>query len=94
LVVFAEGILENLSQEDIMTQYIERDEQGHIRLPDVNFLDILKVEIDKELVRYGIHIKTVKHMLGYELRCAPPCALDIEYTRSLGCSAVEFLLNG
>jgi 6-phosphofructokinase len=94
VAVLAEGILENLSQEDIMTQHIERDEYGHIRLPDVNFLDILKVEIDKELVRYGIHIKMVNHVLGYELRCAPPCAMDIEYTRSLGCAAVEFLLNG
>jgi 6-phosphofructokinase 1 len=36
----------------------------------------------------------VKHALGYELRCAPPCALDIEYTRQLGSAAVEFLLNG
>jgi ATP-dependent phosphofructokinase / diphosphate-dependent phosphofructokinase len=36
----------------------------------------------------------VKRVLGYELRCAPPCALDIEYTRGLGGEAVEFMLNG
>ncbi|MHC1785222.1 MAG: 6-phosphofructokinase [Anaerolineaceae bacterium] len=95
VAVLAEGILENLSHEDLDTlDHVERDEHGHIRLPDVNFLDILKREIDKELERYGIRLKIVKHMLGYELRCAPPCALDIEYTRGLGGAAVEFLLHG
>ena len=33
-------------------------------------------------------------MLGYELRCAPPCAFDIEYTRILGGAAVNFLMAG
>jgi 6-phosphofructokinase 1 len=94
VAVLAEGILENLSREDLKTlDHVERDEHGHIRLPDVNFLDILKDEIDKELARYGIRLKMVKHVLGYELRCAPPCALDIEYTRGLGGAAVEFILN-
>jgi ATP-dependent phosphofructokinase / diphosphate-dependent phosphofructokinase len=95
VAVLAEGILEQLSIEDLqMLAHIERDEHGHIRLPDINFLDILKVEIDRELASFGIQLKIVKHILGYELRCAPPCALDIEYTRGLGTAAVEFLLNG
>lgn len=95
VAVLAEGLLENLSHEDLKTlKNVERDEHGHIRLPDVNFLDILKNEIDRELAIYGIRLKMVKHVLGYELRCAPPCALDIEYTRGLGGAAVEFLLNG
>jgi 6-phosphofructokinase 1 len=95
VAVLAEGILENLSHEDLKTlKNVERDEHGHIRLPDVNFLDILKNEIDRELAAYGIRLKIVKHVLGYELRCAPPCALDIEYTRGLGGAAVEFLLSG
>lgn len=95
VAVLAEGILENLSHEDLNTlTCVERDEHGHIRLPDIDFLDILKREIDKELANYGIRLKMVKQQLGYELRCAPPCAFDIEYTRSLGGAAVEFLLNG
>lgn len=95
VAVLAEGLLENLAPEDLKTwENVEHDEHGHIRLPDVNFLDILKAEIDKELARYGIRLKIVKHILGYELRCAPPCALDIEYTRGLGGAAVDFLLNG
>jgi len=95
VAVLAEGILEKLSREDLQAlENVERDEHGHIRMAEVNFLDILKKEIDKELDRYGIKLKIVKHVLGYELRCAPPCALDIEYTRGLGGAAVEYVLNG
>jgi 6-phosphofructokinase 1 len=50
--------------------------------------------LDKELDRLGIQIRFVKHVLGYELRCAPPTAFDIEYTRSLGSAAIEFLMKG
>jgi len=95
IALLAEGILEHLSHEDLNAlDNVERDEHGHIRLAEVNFLDILKRELDKELERLGIQIRFVKHVLGYELRCAPPTAYDIEYTRSLGSAAVEFLMKG
>ena len=32
--------------------------------------------------------------VGYELRCADPCAFDVDYTRSLGQAAVDFLAEG
>jgi hypothetical protein len=55
MAMLAEGILENLSREDLNTpDHMERSKQGQIRLPDINFLDILKREIDKELERYEI----------------------------------------
>lgn len=95
VALLAEGILENLSHEDLKAlDNVERDEHGHIRLAEVNFLDILKQETEKELEKLGIRIRLVKHVLGYELRCAPPCSYDIEYTRSLGHAAVEYLLKG
>ncbi len=95
VAVIAEGIVEKLSHADLQTlDHIERDEHGHIHLADVNFLDILKREIDRELVNLGIKIRLVKHTLGYELRCAPPTAFDVDYTRTLGQAAVDYLLNG
>jgi ATP-dependent phosphofructokinase / diphosphate-dependent phosphofructokinase len=95
VALLAEGILEHLSHEDLNTlDNVERDEHGHIRLAEVNFLDILKKELDKELGQLGVQTRFVKHVLGYELRCAPPTAFDIEYTRSLGSAAIEFLLKG
>jgi 6-phosphofructokinase len=95
VALLAEGILENLSHEDLKAlDHVERDEHGHIRLAEVNFLDILKKELEKELERLGIRTRLVKHVLGYELRCAPPSAFDVEYTRSLGEAAVDFLVAG
>ncbi len=95
MALLAEGILENLSHEDLnCLDNVERDEHGHIRLAEVNFLDILKKELEGELDRLGISVRLVKYVLGYELRCATPSAYDVEYTRILGESAVSFLLSG
>lgn len=95
VAILAEGILENLSREDLKSlDHVERDEHGHIRLAEVNFLDILKRNLDQELASMQVHMRFVKHVLGYELRCAPPCAYDVEYTRTLGEAAIDFLLRG
>ena len=95
VAILAEGILENLSREDLKSlDHVERDEHGHIRLAEVNFLDILKRNLDQELAQMQVHMRFVKHVLGYELRCAPPCAYDVEYTRTLGEAAIDFLLHG
>ena len=95
VALLAEGILEKMSSRDLESlENVERDEHGHIRLAEVNFLEILKKGLDRALKELGINIRTVKHVLGYELRCAPPTAFDIDYTRGLGLAAVEFLLSG
>jgi ATP-dependent phosphofructokinase / diphosphate-dependent phosphofructokinase len=94
VALLAEGILENLSHEDLKSlDNVERDEHGHIRLAEVNFLEILKREMETELKKLGVNTRLVKHVLGYELRCATPNAYDIEYTRILGEAAVSFLLE-
>jgi 6-phosphofructokinase 1 len=36
----------------------------------------------------------VEKDVGYELRCAPPNAFDLDYTRDLGAGAVRTLLGG
>jgi 6-phosphofructokinase len=95
VALLAEGILEKMSSQDLKSlDNVERDEHGHIRMAEVNFLDILKIELDRALKNMGVNIRTVKHVLGYELRCAPPSAFDIDYTRGLGLAAVDFLLSG
>jgi 6-phosphofructokinase 1 len=95
VAVLAEGILENLAHEDLEAlDNVERDEHGHIRLAEVNFLDILKRNMTRDLSQMGVQVRLIKHVLGYELRCAPPCAYDVEYTRTLGEAAIDFLLRG
>jgi ATP-dependent phosphofructokinase / diphosphate-dependent phosphofructokinase len=95
VAVIAEGIVENLDPEDMeRLGNVARDEHGHLHLAEVNFLDTLKREMDSQLVSLGIQVRLVKHALGYELRCQPPTAFDVEYTRTLGQAAVEYLLKG
>ncbi len=58
VAVIAEGIVEKLSHEDLQTlDHVERDEHGHIRLAEVNFLDILKHEMERELAALGVKQK-------------------------------------
>ena len=95
VAILAEGILENLSHEDLeVLDNVERDEHGHIRLAEVNFLDILKRNLDHDLQAMGVKMRLIKFVMGYELRCAPPRAFDVEYTRTLGEAAIDFLMDG
>ncbi|MGC9398761.1 MAG: diphosphate--fructose-6-phosphate 1-phosphotransferase [Anaerolineae bacterium] len=95
VALVAEGVLEQMSHNDLRElEYVERDAHGHIRLAEINFSDILKRVMYRELERLGIHIRITSKDLGYELRCADPIALDIDYTRSLGEAAVAFLMDG
>ena len=55
---------------------------------------MLKERVGESLVARGVDITIVAKDLGYELRCAPPEALDIQYCRSLGYWATHFLLDG
>lgn len=95
LALVAEGIIEQMSLEDLSElKDAERDEHGHIALSEVNSSSILKNEVQKELRKLGIKMRIVSKEVGYELRCSDPIAFDIDYTRSLGEAALEFLLDG
>jgi 6-phosphofructokinase 1 len=95
VAVVAEGVVESMSVDDLdMLKNVERDAHGHIRLSEVNFGDIVKTALREDLRKLGVDTTVVSKDLGYELRCADPIAYDIDYTRSLGEAAVEFLLNG
>ena len=95
VALIAEGVVEQLSRADLeMLDYVERDAHGHIRLSEVNFADILKKAVRKDLRNLGVDTRVVSKDLGYELRCAPPIAFDVDYTRSLGEAAVDFLMQG
>ena len=95
VALVAEGVIEQMSHEDLeVLDDVEKDAHGHIRLGEINFSDILKKALRKELRKLGIDMRLINKDLGYELRCADPIALDIDYTRSLGEAAVDFLMQG
>jgi 6-phosphofructokinase 1 len=95
VALVSEGVMEHMSHQDLRElEFVERDSFGNIYLSEINFSDILKHELDSELGKLGVSVRITSKDLGYELRCADPIALDIDYTRSVGEAAVAFLLDG
>jgi len=95
VAVIAEGLIEKIKSEDLEeADCVLYDDHGHIRYAEINFSEVLKRETLANLSSLGIDM-TINHKdVGYEIRCAPPNAFDIEYTRNLGFAAMEFLRNG
>jgi 6-phosphofructokinase len=95
VAILAEGLVERLKIEDLdQLTDIERDAHDNIRIAEVNFGEILKYKVQQKLKEFGIKTTIVAKNIGYELRCADPIPFDMEYTRDLGFSAAQFILNG
>jgi len=95
VAVIAEGIIEKIAPEDFeQLGQAARDEHGHIRYSELDFGQILKQAVLAEVERLGIKVTIVDKEIGYELRCAAPIAYDIDYARSLGYEAFQFLQRG
>jgi ATP-dependent phosphofructokinase / diphosphate-dependent phosphofructokinase len=73
---------------------VERDAYGNVRLTEMELGRLLKERVTASLRARGLDVTIVAKELGYELRCAPPGAHDIQYCRSLGYWATRFLLEG
>ena len=95
VAVIAEGVIEKIAPEDFQKLgNLVLDEHGHIRYAELDFGEILKQAVLAEVRKIGIKIAIVDKEIGYELRCAAPIAYDIDYARSLGYEAVQFLMRG
>jgi 6-phosphofructokinase 1 len=95
VAVTAEGLIERIRTEDLeAADCIEFDDHGHIRYAEINFSDVLKRVLLANLNSLGIKMTVNNKEVGYEVRCAPPNAFDIEYTRNLGYAAFDFLRKG
>lgn len=95
VALVAEGVMELMDTRDLeFLEDIERDEHGHPRLAEVNSAAIIKHKTRETLADLGVKLVIVDKELGYELRCADPCAFDIDYTRTLGLAAVDFFDQG
>ena len=96
VAVLAEGILEKIDPRSLpKLNAADRDEHGHIRYAELDFGGIIKRAVIARLKESDSeHVTIVEKNIGYELRSVDPCAFDQEYTRLLGCGAVELLLKG
>ena len=95
VAVIAEGLVLEIEEEDLaQIPDVERDAHGHVRIAEVNIGEILKSEVQKRLKEFGIKTTIAAKNIGYELRCADPIPMDMEYTRDLGYCAAKYLLAG
>jgi ATP-dependent phosphofructokinase / diphosphate-dependent phosphofructokinase len=95
VAVIAEGLVLDVLPEDFAGQReVERDAHGHIRIAEVNLGEILKSAVVARLRGLGIATTIAAKNIGYELRCADPIPLDMEYARDLGYCAAKYLLAG
>ena len=90
--MIAEGVVLDVDPNDLASLHeVERDAHGNLRIAEVNIGEILKAQVAARLKTLGMKATLVAKNIGYELRCAPPIPFDIEYTRDLGYSAVDYL---
>jgi len=95
VAVLAEGLVEHIDPADIEGfDGVERDEHGHIRIAEVDFGNLVKHAVKKELNRLGIKTTIATKNIGYEVRCADPIPFDMEYTRDLGYCAARHIIEG
>lgn len=95
VAVIAEGVIEKIAPEDFKKLgEVVTDEHGHIRYSELDFGEIFKQAVLAEVKKIGIKVSIIDKEIGYELRCTAPIAYDIDYARSLGYSAVRFLMRG
>ncbi len=95
VAIIAEGLVEHLDPTDLESLVeVERDAHDNIRIAEINFGEILKSKVQERLKQFGLKSTVVAKNIGYELRCADPIPFDMEYTRDLGFSAAQFILDG
>lgn len=95
VLILAEGLVEHLDPQDLKAlSEVERDAHDNIRIDEINFAGILKQQVAERLKDFKLKVTIVAKNIGYELRCSDPIPFDMEYTRDLGYSAAQFILNG
>ncbi|MCA1811119.1 MAG: hypothetical protein LC623_03800, partial [Halobacteriales archaeon] len=96
LAVLAEGLLDCLDPAELKAKVgnLELDEHGNPRMSEVDLGRVVRDVLAPRLKGKGSEVGFITKLIGYELRCADPLAFDVQYTRTLGSGAVEFLANG
>jgi 6-phosphofructokinase 1 len=92
VAILSEGLGEKLDLATFAPK--ERDAYGNVRLAELDLGRLCKERVIASLRGRGLDVTIVSKDLGYELRCAPPGAYDIQYCRSLGYWATRFLIEG
>ena len=95
IAMLAEGLADSIDPEDL-GRYTElpRDHMGNLHVAQVNLGQVLRDAVQQRLEGLGIKATLVEKSIGYEVRCADPIPLDMEYTRDLGYCAARYIIEG
>ena len=96
VAVVAEGVGERIDPEELRQSAgveLSYDPYGHIALADIPLGAMIKQRVQRRFAARGQKMSLTEVTLGYELRCTPPIPFDLDYTRTLGDGAVNFLLR-
>lgn len=95
LVVLAEGLLDRMDPQDLASFVtLEYDEHNNPRLSEIDLGRVIRDVLQKRFKERALDVGWITKIIGYELRCVDPVAFDVQYTRTLGFGAVDFLANG
>ena len=96
VAIIAEGIGGKLDPQELAQApgvTVQYDPYGHVRLSEIPLATIIRRAVQRRFASRDEQIAIVESTLGYELRSAAPIPYDIDYTRTLGHGAVQFLLS-
>jgi len=96
LAVLGEGLLDRLDPAELKAKVgnLELDEHGNPRMSEVDLGRVVRDVLAPRLKAKSLDVGFITKIIGYELRCADPVAFDVQYTRTLGAGAVDFLASG
>ena len=95
VAVLAEGVILGIDPNDLeILKGLERDSHDNLRLAEINIGELLKAAVAKRLGEFGLKVTIAAKNIGYELRCADPIPVDMEYTRDLGYCAARYVMAG
>ena len=95
VAMLAEGLAFSVAPEDLVGLHDAGvDPYGQPRIADMNIGEILRMRVAARLREFGLSVPITAKNIGYELRCADPIPMDLEYARDLGACAATHVLSG
>ncbi len=94
--IVSEGIFHFMSDDVIKSSGVQftYDAHGHPELGNVSKAHIYNVLLQNKLKELRLDVKCRPVELGYELRCLPPAAFDLQYCTMLGIGVKKLFNQG
>jgi 6-phosphofructokinase 1 len=95
VALLAEGIADRIDPTELAAHAdVPRDARGDVHVALLDLGALLRRLVTERLEALGMHVQIVDRSIGYELRCADPIPIDVEYTSDLGYCAARAVEDG